>query len=121
MSGAIGADNKDIKNDRLKVIRDRYNLAMNFLKSPDDAPGSNNRTKVDTYVMKQSAWAAEVSRYSEAQGQALRDSQAGMSSSGASTSQIKEAREKYMQWLQEHARDVSVKFCRDALPTDREC
>ena len=75
------------------------------MKSPDDSPGANGRSKVDTYVLKQSAWAREVAAYVKAQGDALRDFQPG---TGATTVQIKEGREKYMQWLQEHARDVST-------------
>ncbi|KAK3370914.1 hypothetical protein B0T24DRAFT_721162 [Lasiosphaeria ovina] len=79
----------------------RYKASMDYLKSGDDSPGSAGKSKVETYVAKQSAWAKEVAAYDHAQGQALKDSAPPQ---GSSTAQIKESREKYMQWLQENAR-----------------
>lgn len=107
VSGAVGSSSTTVTDERLRVIRDRYKAAMDYLRSPDDTPTANGRSKVDTYVMKQAAWAKEVAAYTQAQGQALRDSNPP---TGATSAQIKEAREKYMQWLQEHARDVCLLF-----------
>jgi len=75
---------------------------MSYLTSADDTPGGAGRTKVDTYVLKQAAWAKEVAAYQHAQAQAL-ERQAPPP--GATTAQIKASQEKYNQWLQEHARD----------------
>lgn len=75
---------------------------MGYLTSPDDTPSGNGRTKVETYVMKQSAWAKEVAEYQRAQAQAL---ERLAPPAGATTAQIKASQEKYMQWIQEHARE----------------
>jgi hypothetical protein len=106
VSGVIGSNSTVVSDERLRVIRDRYKAAMEYLTGLDDTPGANGRSKVDTYVIKQSAWAKEVAAYAQAQGQAQRDNNPP---AGATTAQIKEAREKYTQWLQEHARDVSFR------------
>lgn len=103
VSGVIGNETAQITDPRLKTIRDRYKLSMAYLTSPDDTPGSNGRSKVDTYVMKQSVWATEVANYAKAQAQALQDRQPP---AGATTAQIRDAKERYMQWIQEHARQV---------------
>lgn len=92
VSRAIGTGGV-VTDDRLKVIQNRYNKSMGYLKSPDEAPGGNERTKVDTYVLKQSLWAHEVSAYAQAQAQAIKDSTAA---AGATEEVIKEAREKYI-------------------------
>ncbi|KAL2880862.1 hypothetical protein SGCOL_003889 [Colletotrichum sp. CLE4] len=101
VSGVIGNETGDVADERLRTIRDRYKLSMSYLTSPDDTPTGAGKTKVDTYVQKQSAWAEQVAAYAHAQSAALKD----FSVPGASPSQQKEAREKYMQWLQEHARN----------------
>ncbi|KAK0706084.1 hypothetical protein B0T26DRAFT_755616 [Lasiosphaeria miniovina] len=101
VSGVIGNAATQVTDDRLKVIRDRYKASMDYLKSGDDSPGSAGKSKVETYVAKQSAWAKEVAAYDHAQGQALKDFAPPQ---GSSTAQVKESREKYMQWLQENAR-----------------
>ncbi|KXH50060.1 hypothetical protein CSIM01_07318 [Colletotrichum simmondsii] len=101
VSGVIGNEAGEVADERLRTIRDRYKLSMSYLTSPDDTPTGAGRTKVDTYVQKQSAWAEQVAAYSHAQSAALRE----LSGPGASPSQQKEAREKYMQWLQENARN----------------
>ncbi|KAL6798483.1 hypothetical protein J3E68DRAFT_449402 [Trichoderma sp. SZMC 28012] len=102
VSGVIGNDTAVIKNEHLKTIRDRYKLSMAYLTSPDDTPGGNGKSKVDTYVQKQSMWAKEVAAYAQAQAQAMERSQPPP---GATTAQVREAKEKYMQWIQEHARE----------------
>ncbi|KKO98960.1 hypothetical protein THAR02_08924 [Trichoderma harzianum] len=102
VSGVIGNDTSVVKDERLKTIRDRYKLSMAYLTSPDDTPGSNGKSKVDTYVQKQSMWAKEVAAYAQAQAQAMERSQPPP---GATTAQVREAKEKYMQWIQEHARE----------------
>ncbi|KAG7042833.1 hypothetical protein JMJ78_0006340 [Colletotrichum scovillei] len=101
VSGVIGNETGEVADERLRTIRDRYKLSMSYLTSPDDTPTGAGRTKVDTYVQKQSAWAEQVAAYSHAQSAALRE----LSGPGATPSQQKEAREKYMQWLQENARN----------------
>ena len=75
---------------------------MSYLTSADDTPSGAGRTKVDTYVLKQAAWAKEVAAYQHAQAQAL---ERLAPAPGATTAQIKAAQEKYMQWMQEHARN----------------
>ncbi|PTB52852.1 hypothetical protein M431DRAFT_557412 [Trichoderma harzianum CBS 226.95] len=103
VSGVIGNDTSVVKDERLKTIRDRYKLSMAYFTSPDDTPGSNGKSKVDTYVQKQSMWAKEVAAYAQAQAQAMERSQPPP---GATTAQVREAKEKYMQWIQEHARET---------------
>jgi hypothetical protein len=75
---------------------------MTYLNSADDTPSGAGRSKTDTYVLKQAAWAKEVAAYQHAQAQAL---ERLAPAPGATTAQIKASQEKYMQWLQEHARD----------------
>jgi len=70
VSGVIGNEVAELTDTRLKTIRDRYKLSMAYLTSADDTPGSNGKSKVDTYVQKQSAWAREVQAYASAQAQA---------------------------------------------------
>ncbi|OTA07299.1 hypothetical protein A9Z42_0081940 [Trichoderma parareesei] len=102
VSGVIGNESTQVTDERLKTIRDRYKLSMAYLTSPDDTPGGNGKSKVDTYVQKQSVWAREVAAYAQAQAQAMERSQPPP---GATTAQVREAKEKYMQWIQEHARE----------------
>ncbi|VTT61516.1 unnamed protein product [Fusarium fujikuroi] len=102
VSGVVSNETGDITDPRLKTIRERYKYSMGYLTSPDDTPSGNGRTKVETYVMKQSAWAKEVAEYQRAQAQAL---ERLAPPAGATTAQIKASQEKYMQWIQEHARE----------------
>jgi hypothetical protein len=103
VSGVIGNDPSNVVEERLMVVRDRYTRAMDYLKSADDSPGANGRSKLATYVMKQEAWSKTVETYTSAQNTALANYKPP---SGATTAQVKEARELYMQWIQEHGRDV---------------
>ncbi|KAL7946421.1 hypothetical protein V8C42DRAFT_357282 [Trichoderma barbatum] len=102
VSGVIGSESAVVTDERLKTIRDRYKLSMAYLTSTDDTPGGNGKSKVDTYVQKQSIWAKEVAAYAQAQAQAMERCQPPP---GATTAQVREAKEKYMQWIQEHARE----------------
>ncbi|KAJ3938457.1 uncharacterized protein N0V96_011712 [Colletotrichum fioriniae] len=102
VSGVVSNESTDVTDPRLKTIQERYKYSMRYLTSPDDTPNGNGRTKVDTYVMKQSAWAKEVAAYQQAQAQAL---ERLSPAPGATTAQIKAAQDKYMQWIQEHARE----------------
>ncbi|PTB62270.1 hypothetical protein BBK36DRAFT_1163305 [Trichoderma citrinoviride] len=102
VSGVIGNESSEVTDERLKTIRDRYKMSMAYLTSPDDTPGGNGKSKVDTYVQKQAIWAREVAAYAQAQAQAMERSQPPP---GATTAQVREAKEKYMQWIQEHARE----------------
>jgi hypothetical protein len=77
---------------------------MDYLKSADDAPGANGRSKLQTYVEKQEKWSQMVESYSAAQDRAIA---AFKPPPNPTKEQIKEAKESYMQWLQEHGRDVS--------------
>jgi hypothetical protein len=105
VSGVIGSDPSVVVEERLMVVRDRYTRAMDYLKSADDSPGANGRSKLATYVMKQEAWSKTVEAYTSAQNNALANNKPP---AGATTSQVKEARELYMQWIQEHGRDVCL-------------
>ncbi|KAM0438111.1 hypothetical protein ACHAQK_006842 [Fusarium lateritium] len=102
VSGVVSNETGDITDPRLKTIRERYKYSMGYLTSPDDTPSGSGRTKVETYVLKQSAWAKEVAEYQRAQAQAL---ERLAPPAGATTAQIKASQEKYMQWIQEHARE----------------
>lgn len=104
VSGVIGSETPDITDVRLKTIRDRYKSSMAFLTSPDDTIKGAGRTKVETYVLKQTAWAEQVALYAKAQAQAIKDFQPPQ---GATTAQIRDAKERYMEWVQENARNVS--------------
>ncbi|KAK8065032.1 hypothetical protein PG997_011779 [Apiospora hydei] len=103
VSGVIGSEPNAVTDERLKTVRDRYTKAMDYLKSPDDSPGANGRSKLETYVMKQELWSREVEKYTRAQNDALATVKPAP---GASPKAVKEARELYMQWVQEHGRDV---------------
>ena len=100
----IGNETAKITDERLRTIRDRYKLSMAYLMSPDDSPKGKDKSKVDTYVEKQAAWAKEVSEYARAQAKALEKSQLPPN---ATVSQVRDAKEECMQWIQEHARGVS--------------
>ncbi|KAK7936085.1 hypothetical protein PG985_001580 [Apiospora marii] len=104
VSGAIGYDPSTIMDERLKTVRDRYNKAMDTLKSHDESAGllALGRSKLETYVIKQEIWSKEVEKYSHAQNAALAHVQPPP---GASTRQVQDARELYLQWMQEHGRD----------------
>lgn len=101
VSGAV-ANDTEVTDPRLKTIRDRYNTSMAYLISKDDTESGAGKTKVDTYVVKQAAWAKEVAAYTQAQAQAL---ERFSPPAGATTAQIKQAQEKYLQWIQEHAQN----------------
>jgi hypothetical protein len=77
---------------------------MDYLKSADDAPGANGRSKLQTYVDKQEKWSHAVEAYSAAQDRAVATFKPPPN---PTKEQIKEAKEAYIQWLQEHGRDVS--------------
>lgn len=116
VSGVIGSEPSVITDERLKTVRDRYTKAMDYLKSPDDSPGANGRSKLETYVLKQELWSKEVEKYSSAQNETLTSVKPPP---GATTKQIKEAREMYLQWIQEHGRDVKSPFrTQDHLAAD---
>jgi hypothetical protein len=112
VSGVIGNNTANIADERLRVIRERYNKAMDYLKSPDDAPDANGRSKLATYVKKQEAWSKTVEAYSAAQDKALQTFKPSIAEGNTkpSTEDIKKAREQYMQWLQEHGRDVCILY-----------
>ena len=112
VSGVIGSEPAVIADERLKTVRDRYKKAMDYLKSADDSPGANGRSKLETYVQKQELWSKEVEKYTKAQHDALATVKPPQ---GATTKQIKEARELYLQWIQEHGRDVSLRRRRPKL------
>jgi uncharacterized protein YukE len=84
-------------------VKDRY--VKDYLKSTDDTPGGNGRSKLATYVDKQDRWSQAVQAYANAQNQAL---QAVKPPPNATTAQVKAARDEYMQWIQEHGRDVCI-------------
>lgn len=102
VSNVISNETSEITNERLKTIRDRYKYSMTYLEGADERPGAAGRSRTDTYVLKQAAWAKEVAAYQHAQAQAL---ERLAPAPGATTAQIKASQEKYMQWVQEHARD----------------
>jgi hypothetical protein len=77
---------------------------MDYLKSADDSVGANGRSKLQTYVEKQERWSKEVEKYSAAQHNFIQNNKPPP---GAVEKHIKEAKEAYMQWLQENGRDVS--------------
>uniref|UniRef100_A0A0D2Y3C3 Uncharacterized protein n=1 Tax=Fusarium oxysporum (strain Fo5176) TaxID=660025 RepID=A0A0D2Y3C3_FUSOF len=102
VSGVVSNETAEVTDERLRTIRDRYKYSMSYLTSADDTPSGAGRTKVDTYVLKQAAWAKEVVEYQKAQAQAL---SSFAPPAGATTAQIKASQEKYLQWIQEHARE----------------
>ncbi|KAM0548747.1 hypothetical protein ACHAPJ_009743 [Fusarium lateritium] len=77
VSGVVSNETTEVTNEHLKTIRDRYKYSMQHLTSPDDTTSGAGRTKVDTLEPP----------------------------AGATKAQIKDAQEKYMQWVQEHARE----------------
>ncbi|MCJ1240206.1 hypothetical protein MMC14_008206 [Varicellaria rhodocarpa] len=102
VSGVIGSENPAPIDGRLKIVRDRYLKAMDYLKSVDDTPGANSRSKLATYILKQESWSKAVKEYSEAQDSAITAVKPGPT---ATTGEVKAAREAYMQWIQEYGRD----------------
>ncbi|KAK7454896.1 hypothetical protein CaCOL14_005957 [Colletotrichum acutatum] len=102
VAGVVSNETTDVTDPRLKTIQERYKYSMRYLTGPDDTPSGNGRTKVETYVMKQAAWAKEAAAYQHAQAQAL---ERLSPPPGATTAQIKAAQDKYMQWIQEHSRE----------------
>lgn len=104
VSGAISSSAPVLADGRLKVVRDRYVNAMSVLTSVDDTPGSNGRSKLTTYVDKQTAWAQAVASYSRAQAVALESFKP--TGPSPTSEQARKSREDYMQWLQENGRDV---------------
>lgn len=99
VSGAIGNETEVPVDGRLKVVKDRYQRAMTYLKSLDDTPGSNGRSKLQTYVEKQDKWSTMVEAYSKAQAAELQSVQ---------RLSIKDGREAFLQWMQEHGKNVSA-------------
>lgn len=104
VSGIIGSENPAPTDGRLKIVRDRYLKAMEYLKSVDDTPGGNGRSKLTTYVQKQEAWSKTVESYSAAQDRAITAVKPG---ANAPSKEVDAARAAYLQWIQEHGRDVS--------------
>ncbi|KAL3459170.1 hypothetical protein BJX64DRAFT_291423 [Aspergillus heterothallicus] len=100
VSGTIATpDDSTPLDPRLKTIRDRYNNAMNFLKSPDETDQS--RSKISTYVQKQESWNKAVEQYAVAQERQL-------SIVKQETPVAAEQRQKYLEWVQAHARDYKA-------------
>ncbi|KAJ3532668.1 hypothetical protein NM208_g8337 [Fusarium decemcellulare] len=48
ISGVIGNETTEVTDERLKTIRDRYQLSVPYFTSADDTPGGAGKTKVDT-------------------------------------------------------------------------
>ncbi|KAI0453605.1 hypothetical protein F5B21DRAFT_525595 [Xylaria acuta] len=101
--GVISNEAAEVTDECLKIIRDRYKLSMAYLASPDDSPGGNIKSKVDTQVQKQTVWAKEVAAYDHTEAQALERRQPPP---GTTTAQVQESKEKYMQWIEEHSREA---------------
>ncbi|KAM0417030.1 hypothetical protein ACHAPT_012996 [Fusarium lateritium] len=102
VSGAISGDSPALVDEGLRTVRDRYDKAMDYLKSPDDTAGADGRSKLATYVAKQALWSEAVQRYSFEQNEHLKSVKPPP---GATKEQVKEARELHLQWIQEHGRD----------------
>jgi hypothetical protein len=115
VSGVIGGDPSVVVQERLMIVRNRYQRAMEYLKSADDTAGAEGRSKLGTYVLKQEAWSKAVESYNVAQNGALASNKPP---TGASKEQVKEARELYMQWIQKHGRDVSITTSLELYLTD---
>ena len=116
VSGVIGSENPAPIDGRLKIVRDRYLKAMDYLKSVDDTPGANSRSKLATYILKQESWSKAVKEYSEAQDSAITAVKPGPT---ATTGEVKAAREAYMQWIQEYGRDVGFALLSVSSRTDK--
>jgi len=101
VSGVIGSEPAVVTDPQLKTARNRYAKDMEYLRSPNDPPGANGRSKMETYVIKQEAWSREVEKYSRAQNEAL-ESRKLPQGAAMSVASIKQQREQYLQWLQEH-------------------
>ncbi|KAK8113506.1 hypothetical protein PG984_014032 [Apiospora sp. TS-2023a] len=50
VSGAIGNDPSTVTDERLKTVRDRYQKAMDYLKSPDESFTAFGRSKLETHL-----------------------------------------------------------------------
>ncbi|KAJ5623003.1 hypothetical protein N7490_011608 [Penicillium lividum] len=96
VSGTIAMNQDKALEPRLQIIRDRYKGAMRFLKSPDDM--DQTRSKVSIYVAKQAAWNEAVEQYAKAQERQL-------DIVHKETPSLDEQRQKYLEWVQAHARD----------------
>ena len=69
MSGLIASASDTPPEGRRKIIKDRYDSAMTYLKSyeTDESGGSLPKSKLSKYVEKQDMWAKAVEMYSIAQ------------------------------------------------------
>lgn len=99
VSGTIAMNQDKSLEPRLQIIRDRYQGAMRFLKSPDEM--DQTRSKVSIYVAKQAAWNESVEQYSMAQERQLNIVK-------QETPRVEEQRQKYLEWVQAHARDYKA-------------
>lgn len=96
ISGTISTENEQALDPQRRIIRDRYNKAMTFLSSVDK---DTHKSKLSTYVEKQSAWSSEMERYTTAQAQQAKIAR-------EQHQLISDQRQAYNEWLQAHARDV---------------
>ena len=69
MSGLIANPSDTPPEGRRKIIKDRYDTAMTYLKSyeMDESAGALPKSKLTKYVEKQEMWAKAVEMYSIAQ------------------------------------------------------
>ena len=69
MSGLIASTSDTPPEGRRKIIKDRYDSAMTYLKSyeTDESGGALPKSKLTKYVEKQEMWAKAVEMYSVSQ------------------------------------------------------
>ena len=69
MSGLIASASDTPPEGRRKIIKDRYDSAMTYLKSyeTDESGGALPKSKLTKYVEKQEMWAKAIEMYSIAQ------------------------------------------------------
>ncbi|KAF5021544.1 hypothetical protein F66182_6426 [Fusarium sp. NRRL 66182] len=84
--------------DRQQKIRDRYQNAMKYLTSKDDASG---KSRLKIYVEKQEAWNQAVETYNSAQ-----YAQQKLDQDNKLT--VNEQRQSFLQWMQTHGRDYKA-------------
>jgi hypothetical protein len=99
ISGSIALNKDKALEPRAQIICDRYNCAMNFLKSPDEL--NQGRSKLSTYVNKQEFWNKAVEQYSIAQ-----ERQQNIIKNGHLKAD--DQRQAYLEWVQAHARDYKA-------------